>query len=300
MSKLWIIPAITLLALLCACSQQQSPSPESKEASLQEDSFVFVQGGSFISTMTNYAGHGVSLSDFYIGKYEVTQQEWMEVMGGNPSLFKGSRLPVEMVSWYDAVEYCNKRSIQEGFEPYYVINKETPDPANKSVNDTLKWTITPNAEADGYRLPTEAEWEYAASGGRLSQSYTYSGSNTADDVAWYWRNAGDRYLTGDWLWPVIEQNNNRTKIGGGKRPNELGLYDMSGNVREWCWDWYSQGDAGGGIYRIVKGGGWIGDVSNNAVSFRGKFEASGYGPDQGFRVVHAVRAKQRISASANP
>ncbi|WP_342561888.1 SUMF1/EgtB/PvdO family nonheme iron enzyme [Paenibacillus sp. FSL R7-0345] len=291
MSKLWHIPVIALIALLCACSQKYSAPPGPTEEPVQKDSLVFIQGGTFVSTQTSYTGEAVSLPDFYIGKYEVTQQEWMEVMGSNPSLFKGSRLPVEMVSWYDAVEYCNKRSTHEGLEPYYKIDTQTPDPANKSGSDTLKWTVTVKAEADGYRLPTEAEWEYAASGGQLSRSYIYSGSSNADEVAWYWRNAGDRYLSGDWLWPVIEQNNNRTKTGASKNPNELGLYDMSGNVREWCWDWYSEADAGGGTYRIVKGGGWIGDVSNNAVSFRGKFEPAGYGPDQGFRVVRNARSE---------
>ncbi|AIQ48243.1 transcriptional regulator [Paenibacillus sp. FSL R7-0273] len=291
MSKLWHVLAIALTALLCGCSQEQSAPPKPTDEPVQEDSLVLIQGGTFVSTLTHYAVQGVTLPDFYIGKYEVTQQEWIDVMGGNPSLFKGSRLPVEMVSWYDAVEYCNKRSTQEGFEPYYVIDTKTRDPANKSGSDVLKWTVTLNTDADGYRLPTEAEWEYAASGGQLSQGYTYSGSNNADDVAWYWRNAGDRYLSGDWLWPVIEHNNNSTKTGGGRKPNEYGLYDMSGNVREWCWDWYSEADAEGGAYRIVKGGGWIGDVSNNAVSFRGKFEPGGYGPDQGLRVVRAAGAE---------
>lgn len=135
-------------------------------------------------------------------------------------------------------------------------------------------------------MPTDVEWEYAASGGQLSESYTYSGSHNVDEVAWYWRNAGDQYLSGDWSWPTIENNNNQTNSVGLKEPNELGLFDMSGNVREWCWDWYGElgGDNESGSLRVVKGGGWLGDVSSNEISFRGKFEASGIGPDQGFRV----------------
>src|SRR5690606_36462104 len=101
---------------------------------------------------------------------------------------------------------------------------------------------------------------------------------------WYWRNAGDAYLEGDWNWPLIESNKNRTQPVGGKLPNELGLYDMSGNVREWCWDWFEDADTPSGSYRVVKGGGWIGDVGNSAIFYRGKFEASGFGPDQGFRL----------------
>ena len=286
MRRLLIFLLIAILGVVSACSQAE---PERSEKSEQKDSLVFVKGGTFINTKSNYYGKNVTLEDFYIGKYEVTQQEWMEVMGSNPSQFQGSSLPVEMLSWYDAVEYCNRRSIKEGLEPYYNINKDTKDPDNKSGNDNIKWTVTINEGVKGYRLPTEAEWEYAAGGGQLSKSYTYSGSNNADEVAWYWRNAGDQYLTGEWNWPIIENNNNATQPAGTKKPNELGIYDMSGNVREWCWNWYADGDLNStsGSYRVVKGGGWIGGVNNNESAFRGKFESSGLGPDQGFRVIRS-------------
>ncbi len=105
-------------------------------------------------------------------------------------------------------------------------------------------------------MPTELEWEYAADGGQASKGYTYSGSNNADEVEWYWKNAGDKYLSGDWNWPIIESNNNKTKSIDTRKPNELGIYyDMSGNVREWCWDWYGDLDSESGFYRVVKGGG---------------------------------------------
>lgn len=279
MRKLCLFLFIAAMLVIGACSQDK---PDNKE------DLVFVEGGPIKNDKSNYAGQSVSLSSFYIGKYEVTQKEWEEVMGSNPSEFVGDHLPVEMVSWYDVVEYCNRRSIQEGFEPYYNIHKDEKDANNKNDNDHIKWTVTINEGADGYRLPTEAEWEYAASGGQVSKGYAYSGSHNADEVAWYWRNAGDQYLTGDWNWPVIENNHNQTKPIGTQKPNELGIYDMSGNVREWCWDWYGDSNSQSGIFRVVKGGGWIGDVSNNEISFRGKFDANGFGPDQGFRVVRGA------------
>ncbi|MEO0293705.1 MAG: SUMF1/EgtB/PvdO family nonheme iron enzyme [candidate division WOR-3 bacterium] len=244
---------------------------------------VLVKGGPFKNTKSNYYGKNVIISDFYIGRYEVTQKEWVEVMGNNPSKFKGDNLPVEMVSWYDCIEYCNKRSIKEGLEPYYNIDKTKKDPENNNDIDTIKWIVTINPNANGYRLPREVEWEYAASGGQKSKNYTYSGSNNVDKVAWYWRNSGDEYLKGYWSWPIIENNNNKTKPVGLKKPNELGLYDLSGNVREWCWEWY-EGDRTESKERVWRGGGWMGAEYCCESSFRGSFEASGKGPDQGFRV----------------
>lgn len=296
MRKLFLFLAIAMLVAVSACSQQHrsssssansEPNQNSPAAQAKLDNLVLVKGGTFKSTESNFYGKNVTLSDFYIGKYEVTQQEWMEVMGSNPSTFRGDNMPVEMVSWYDAVEYCNQRSLIEGLEPYYNIDKTKKDPNNKSDNDQVKWTVTINKEANGYRLPTEAEWEYAASGGQKSKSYAYSGSSKADEVAWYWRNAGVQYLGGDWNWPAIENNKDQPQPVGTKKPNELGLYDMSGNVREWCWNWYGDGnlDSSSGTYRVVRGGGWIGDVVSSELSYRGKFEANGFGPDQGFRVV---------------
>lgn len=212
--RLLIFLLIAIMFVVSACSQEKTD---------KNNSLVFVKGGAFKNTKSNYYGKDVILSDFYIGKYEVTQKEWVEVMGSNPSQFIGDNMPVEMVSWYDAVEYCNKRSIKEGLEPYYNIDKNKKDPNNLSDYDHIKWTITINAGANGYRLPTEAEWEYAAGGGQMSKSYTYSGSNNADEAAWNWRNAGDQYLSGDWNWPIIENNNSKTKAVGGKKPNEQGF-----------------------------------------------------------------------------
>ena len=159
--------------------------------------------------------HSVTLSSYYIGKTEVTQALWQAVMGSNPSNFKGADLPVECVSWDDCQEFIQK------------LNRLT---------------------GRNFRLPTEAEWEFACRGGNNSRGYKYSGSNYIDNVAWYWDNSGGK-----------------THPVGTKAPNELGIYDMSGNVWEWCSDWYadytsySQTDPTGpqsGSFRVSRGGSW--------------------------------------------
>lgn len=298
-------------AIVAAClifsMEVASASP-----SAVSDDLVLVKGGRFLDTKSSYYGKGVTVSDFYIGRYEVTQRQWTQVMGSNPSRFKGDNLPVEMVSWYDSIEYCNKRSLKEGLRPYYRINKHRLDPDNRPDPqfgwlDDVRWTVTINAGANGYRLPTEAEWEYAAGGGRASRSYTFSGSNNVDEVAWYWRNAGDEELSGAWSWPAIQANHDRTRVVGSKKPNELGLYDMSGNVREWCWDWLGDlpthvRDPRGpkaGFRRVWKGGSWMAVDFASAVAFRGGLAANGRGPDQGLRVCRSrLRARSQRRATA--
>ncbi len=177
--------------------------------------------------------HREITGDFYMSKYEVTQKQWKAVMGKNPSKWKGGKLPVERISWYDAVRFCNKLSEREGLDPCYAIN------GKNVICDFSK---------NGYRLPTEAEWEYAARGGLagLGSAYKYAGSNDVNAVAWYKGNSGDR-----------------THKVGTKTPNELGLYDMSGNVWEWCHEYYyshsSQNNSQGPdstLGFVLRGGSW--------------------------------------------
>jgi len=280
--RIWLYTVIVLIVVIVGIMLYRTKGFELRPPTAKPD-FVLVKGGTFRNKKSNYYGKSVTISNFYIGKYEVTQKEWIEVMDSNPSKFKGDNLPVEMVSWYDCVEYCNKRSIKEGLKPYYNIDKNKKDPNNENDNDDIKWTVTINAGANGYRLPMEAEWEYAAGGGQRSKSYTYSGSNNVDQVAWYWKNSGDKDLTGFWSYPMIEKNNNKTKPIGVKKPNELRLYDMSGNVREWCWDWHESNglDLQG---RVWRGGGWLGADYCCASSFRGSWGANNRGNDTGLRV----------------
>ena len=198
---------------------------------------VYVEGGSFDMGATTEQGsdawdtekpvHSVTLSDYYIGRCEVTQELWEAVMGRNPSKFKGAQNPVERVSWSDCQEFVSR------------------------LNSLTGRT---------FRLPTEAEWEYAARGGNKSLHYKYSGSGNIDDVAWYRDNSGSK-----------------THAVGTKTANELGIYDMSGNVSELCSDWWGGYSAGAqtnpqgpssGSRRVLRGGSWRNSARSCRVSDR--------------------------------
>jgi formylglycine-generating enzyme required for sulfatase activity len=273
------IVILSLLVFSCATTSKVA------ETTPIPDSFVRVEGGTF--QMGSNSGfddekpvHTVTITGFYMGKYEVTQKEWTAIMGSNPSEFKGDNLPVENVSWYDAIEYCNRLSEKEKLTPAYTIDKSQKDGNNKSGVDDIKWTVGWNRNANGYRLPTEAEWEYAAKGGNGSPgNYTYAGSNNVGEVAWYDENSAGS-----------------TQEVGAKNPNELGLYDMSGNVWEWCWDWYGTYDtanqtdpigASSGSDRVGRGGGWIDSARFVRSASRYDGNPSSRGVLLGFRIVRA-------------
>jgi len=227
--------------------------------------FVLITGGTFIMG-SHYSEpewrdnespqHQVAVSSFYMCKHAVTQKEYQAIMRINPSDFKGDDLPVEQVSWYDAITYCNARSLAEGLKEAYTIDQDRTDPDNTGGTDLLKWVVIWDKSADGYRLPTEAEWEYACRAGTTTPFYT--GDNITTDDANYDGNlpynGNDKGLYRETTVPA-----------GSFMKNAFGLYDMHGNVYEWCWDWagdYSgnaQIDPSGpisGSHRILRGGSW--------------------------------------------
>lgn len=238
-------------------------SQRKENESNMPDWMVFVKGGTFkmIDLVDIHGGSSqgkrstrtVTLSDFYIAKYEVTQEFWESVMGNNPSMFVGSKLPIENITWVDAIQFCNYLSEKEGLTPVYTGSG---------------FNIRCNFKANGYRLPTYAEWEYAARGGQFSKKYKYSGSNEPDKIGWF-----------------SDNSNERTHDVGTKLPNELGLYDMNGNVYEWCWDFLGYGTKdqsqnSHSPYRIISGGGWYDDWEYSNLDSGGRLSLF-YGIERG-------------------
>ena len=236
------------------------------------DEMVYIPAGSFTmgaleddrdAYVSERPRHMVTLTQgFWMGKYPVTQALWEGVKGFNRSVFKGPNRPVENVSWFDVVRFCNQLSHYEGLEPAYQID---------GTDVTCDW------KTNGYRLPTEAEWEYCA---RAGQDYKFSGSNTLRSVAWY-----------------ADTSLGTTHPVGEKNPNAFGLYDMTGNVWEWVWDWMHRYrkpplvDPRGpkkGTLRIERGGGWRHHAHRIRISRRSNFDPMYSGDDLGFRLCRSI------------
>ena len=244
-----------------------------------EINMVRVEGGTFTMGCTSEQGdvcfsneipsHSVTLSTFYIGKYEVTQGQWKEVMGINPSYYpNGDNYPAETVSWNDIVGTSGATTVINGITYY----------ANGFIYKLNQIT------GKQYRLPTEAEWEFAARGGSSVYQEKYSGSHHVDNVAWYINNLPFELIGGAayGIQPI-----------GGKSPNQLSIYDMSGNVWEWCSDWYESYDNSSqtnptgpstGSYRVCRGGSWFDDAICASVTFRDCYWPGYYYNNLGFRL----------------
>jgi len=277
MKKIVIFISIILFAVLhngCFTSQKTAQ---------QIGNMVLINGGTFImgspvneqGRKNNETQRQVTVSSFYMSKYNVTQKEYMDVMGENPSFFQGDNLPVEKVSWYDVIEYCNRLSEREGLTPVYTINKNQIDPNNLNVisrsnqydPDSLRWIVTWDKNANGYRLPTEAEWEYACRAGTTTRYWSgddeisLSGKVNAADLTFI-----EQMGETDFEWVNFHDGFVTTSPVGSFTANPWGLYDMNGNVYEWCWDWYgiypadsqvNPTGAASGSERVIRGGAWI-------------------------------------------
>jgi len=256
---------------------------------------VLVTGGTFQMGSTTGSPdetpvHLVTVGTFYIDKTEVTYEKWTSVYdwglthgytdlpaGQNGTNSVGVNNPVTKVSWIDILKWCNARSEKDGWTPLYYTDDTLTTVYRTGQLDltvgAVKWT------ANGYRLPTEGEWEFAAQGGTKSAGYTHSGSNNIDSVAWHFLNTTGTH-------PVAT-----------KATNELGLYDMSGNVWEWCWDWYgaysasAQTDPRGatsGAWRVLRGGSFVSVGSSCRVASRISYYPSNRLNHNGFRCVRDV------------
>ena len=294
----WLVTLLVVASIalgIIGCDNPSGPD----NGGTQEERFVLIPAGSFQmgsneGNSDNKPVHEVTITKpFYMGKYEVTQAEYEKYCsytGSNSPSSRygdGNNYPAYYVSWYDALVYCNKRSMAEGLTPCYSISDST-DPEDwgdvpTSSNGTWN-AVECNWNANGYRLPTEAEWEYAArAGDNTVDSLTYSGTSNVDEL-------------GDYAW-YDDNSDSTTHEVGTKLPNAFGLYDMSGNVYEWCWNWYTDSydteaeggsdptgtSAGSG--RVFRGGSWYKSADLASVARRAYNSPSNRGNLLGFRVV---------------
>ena len=259
-----------------------------KKASNVESKFenmVFVQGGKY---QPSFADEEKEVFDIEVCKYPTTQKMWVEVVGENYSNFEGDNKPVECITWWQALDYCNKLSEKYGLEPVYDLSKSAQGilMIKELGGETVYPDVANFKNTEGFRLPTEVEWEWFARGGQVAIEqgtfdYTYSGSNNINEVAWYIGNSG-----------------RKTQDVGLKKPNQLGLYDCNGNVWEWCYDTTENIEEGKNYiykafdssnrYRREKGGFWENHTSYCVVRSREQYSSfdSGYGI--GFRLVRTV------------
>jgi len=266
------------------------------------DDFVLIKGGTFQMgspdteawRLDDETQHTVTVSDFYMSVYELTQAEYSEIMGKNPSSFSGDNLPVENISWMDAVRYCNTRSEKENLTPVYTIDSQN---------------VTWDRSANGYRLPTEAEWEYACRAGTTTPFNTEN-SISAEEANYYGHypyEIEDNYFSQGNLTTKPGEYRQTTVAVNSFSPNKWGLYNMHGNVGEWVWDYYgdysteAQTDPAGtqsGTLRVYRGGGWNDFAKNMRSAYRATLEQNKGSFNIGIRLVRNAAAGNGSVVSA--
>ncbi len=278
-----------LLGTLTMVNAESYPAPGAN--------FVLIKGGSFIMgspaaedwRSNDESQHSVTLASFYMAKYEVTQKEWREITGKNPSNFTGDKLPVESVTWLEAVEFCNALSRKNGRTPAYTVT---------DGGHSVSW----NRSANGFRLPTEAEWEYAARAGTRTLFYSRKvpGANDVNFYGHYPYQIEQNYFHDAVLETRPGTYRAKTVDVGSFAPNQNGLYDIYGNVGEWCFDYYgdysaSAGFSGGsstnpsgaseGSRRVYRGGGWNDFGKNLRSAYRAALPQGNRAYNVGLRLV---------------
>ncbi len=269
---------------------------------LTEDEFVLIDGGSFLMgspetenwRIEDEMQHEVTVSSFFMDPYETTQAEYTRLMGENPSTFSGDGLPVENVSWLDAVRYANEKSKDAGLTPVYTIDE-----------DGVTWDLS----AGGYRLPTEAEWEYACRAGTTTPFNTEKSlsAKEANFYGHYPYEIEENYFDNSVLEARPGEYRQKTVAVGSFEPNARGLYDMHGNVNEWCWDYYGAYDAGipedptgptSGTRHVYRGGGWNDFAKNMRSAYRAAGQEDMHSYNLGLRLVRNADGSRSGSLTA--
>lgn len=316
--KKWLaaLMSLALLFSLAACGRSANPpasdpsadgesidSMQKEEPTMQlPEEFARIKGGTFLMGSpedepwrgADEVQHRVTVSDFYLSKYELTQQEYAALMGSQPSSFSGDHLPVESVSWLDAIAYCNARSEEEGLTPAYTVNGQT-----------VAW----DRSANGYRLPTEAEWEYACRAGTTTP-FSIQESPSAEQANYYGHypyGIEDNYFSQEGLTVKPGEYRQTTLPVGSFEPNPYGLYDMHGNVGEWVWDAYgaypteaqtNPTSPEDGVLRVYRGGGWNDFAKNLRSAYRATLEMDKRSFALGIRLARNATAIAETVSSA--